>query len=100
MQALVEKLPHILGAIPHRRRQLMLQRVSFIWHRFLYSSHPLFQSSLASYLEWWQVSKNQGVQMKLQAPSGGPGSAQPPSSTHDAFGTVMQWLYHRINATR
>ena len=81
-------------------RQRMLMRVGLVWHRFLYSSHPLFNISLAGYVEWYRQFVKPDHSVTLSYPEPRQGIAHRPSLTNDAFGTVIQWLYHRINATR
>ncbi len=75
----VEHLPEILMSIPEDKVLRMQRTLSRMWHRFAYVTHP----------------KLKGVATELAA------------SKHrtwpledDAFGTIMQWLYSRIDAVK
>eukprot|EP00955_Chlamydomonas_euryale_P066949 359700-Chlamydomonas_euryale.AAC.1 len=77
-EAEVERLPEILAAIPEDKVKRMQARLRAVAHRFAYTRGKLVRSLV--------------MQDRAEVPSH--------QLDDDAFGTIMQWLYHRIPATR
>ena len=98
MQSQVPRLPYVVNAISAERQQEMQRRVAMVWHRFLYSSNPLFpkalQSAIANYKAWHPGDRLTSADASI------PAAVHDALGKDDAFSSVLQWLYHRINATR
>jgi hypothetical protein len=76
-QRSVEALPQVLMSIPEDRILRMQRALSRMWHRFAYVAHPIL--------------KNMVVEQAASRHRTWP-------FEDDAFGTIMQWLYSRIDA--
>ncbi|KAL4427668.1 hypothetical protein ABPG75_001757 [Micractinium tetrahymenae] len=94
-QADAEKLPEILLAIPEERRLEMQRNLAKVWSRFTYSSYRPYAQRIR------QLQQENGA-----GAAGAPQLSLPPTvpdldpDADDAFGTVMAWLYGRLEATR
>jgi hypothetical protein len=60
----------------------MQQALARVWHRFAYTSHPALANDFRDALEGQEFSDRGRALLEEQ----------------DAFGTIMQWLYGRIDA--
>ncbi len=85
-------LPEVLLAVTPERFKAMQLAVSKVWHRFVYSSLPMFQRDIKA-----ARNKTTLIEEPLSLPhqklDGDP-------AEDDAFATIMQWLYSQIERTR
>jgi hypothetical protein len=78
-------LPHALTpplAGVQDRMVRMQQALARVWHRFAYTSHPALANDFRDALEGQEFSDRGRALLEEQ----------------DAFATIMQWLYGRIDA--
>ena len=118
-QADVERLPELLLAVPEERRQEMRRHLALVWQKFAYSSYR-------PYVKRFREVQKENLRLQREAAaelaaadggggsgggSGGSSGSEPDASlpatvedldpaADDAFGTIMAWLYSRIEATR
>ena len=93
LQHELEKLPDILKAFPPQRIAIMQSRLADVWQRFLYSSAPLFPKAVDGLRSFHTHVLNES----LTAPDESlPASVHSPVGQNDAFATILQWLYHRM----
>ncbi|GIL93384.1 hypothetical protein Vretimale_17471 [Volvox reticuliferus] len=102
--AVNEHLPQLLMAISPDQIARMQRRLALVWHRFAYGHGPLVYATMRVI-----VHRNQEHQKEIRA--GMPGDQQEIPTEHpyqpvynfpihnDAFATIMQWLYSRIQDT-
>ena len=94
LQADVHRLPEILQEVSPEEVRHKQVALSHIWRRFMYTDYPFFDKGLARHKdsEKWQRDLDAA---QWPQPS-------PPAAYHgqygrdDAFGTIVQWLYHRM----
>lgn len=90
-QADVGRLPQLLKAVSHEEVRRKQRALSHVWRRFLYSDYPLFSPNLQ------QLSGQQAEARGHDAVRHAlPGSFHGSYDQDDAFGTIMEWLYHRL----
>lgn len=77
----------------------MQRLVAGIAPRFLYSTNPLFEAGLKAYHGYYMYfNPNDTAAGSAEVSIAAAGSEL--KGKDGAFVTVVQWLYHRINATR
>ena len=92
----------ILLSIPEDRIQRMQRRLGRVWHRFAYTRGKVIRSTF----EQIHRENHRGGPGHDQGHAQEPLSDQPLRSVRryphddDAFGTIMQWLYSRIQWAR
>ena len=84
MQADIERLPSILLALSEAQILAMHRNLRSVWHRFMWSSLPIFRDIVRSVCELNAVRGN-ASEASLGAGCGD-------LDQDDAFATVMQWL--------
>ena len=89
VQDQLERVPEILLAIPEEQVRAMQIALSKVWHRFTYSSMPIFHKELLPRIE-------ENRQAALDNPHHAHASLPAPQhsnlTTDDAFATIMQFL--------
>ncbi|PNH07164.1 hypothetical protein TSOC_006410 [Tetrabaena socialis] len=103
-ESALEAVPQILEAVTPERLARMQRQLARVWHRcvpewFAYTSHPLLRARID---ERYRIQGGRLAGSGIQVPPEHPFRPLPrfPSWNDDAFGTIMQWLYHRIADTR
>ena len=105
-QADAERLPDILLAIPHQKRQEMRAAMARVWQRFTYSSYRPYAKRFRELQQQHAAKAGAAVakeeeeeqqQQQLSLPATVP-DLDP--TADDAFGTIMAWLHSRIPHTR
>jgi hypothetical protein len=91
----VELLPRILQSFSEAEIAQMQEAVGQVWHRFMYSSLPLFQETVRKSRALY---RSQAVEHRV--PTSLPKPYYGDIVGDDAFSTSIQWLHSRINATR
>ncbi|BDA44351.1 probable glucuronosyltransferase [Coccomyxa sp. Obi] len=89
-EADMERLPQILLAVSDTQLQAMQRSLKSVWHRFMWSSLPIFNGIVRIACELNAVRAN------ASAASLGAGCGD--SGQDDAFATVMQWLSFKADA--
>mmetsp|Transcript_28884 Transcript_28884/g.77805 ORF Transcript_28884/g.77805 Transcript_28884/m.77805 type:complete len:776 (-) Transcript_28884:785-3112(-) len=79
-----------LLAIPPEAVAGMQANLADAWMRFKWSSHQLVQDHVSKIMESNQIQR--------RADLTGPGIKWAPTGENDAFSTVMQWLFHKLEA--
>ncbi|KAG2437847.1 hypothetical protein HXX76_005465 [Chlamydomonas incerta] len=102
--AALEALPQLLEAVPPERVAKMQRNLARVWHRFAYATGPV----MAAHLKRIAAGAPAAVPASEAALAAAsltardtpfrPLPAYPVAD--DAFHTILQWLYHRINETR
>lgn len=109
-QADAEKLPDILLAIPHEKRQEMRAALARVWQRFTYSSYRPYAKRFRE-LQQQHAEAATAAQAGAAAGAAAEQQQQQPLSlpatvpdldpaADDAFSTIMAWLHSRIPHTR
>ena len=94
LQADLGKLPELLKAVTPEEVRHKQVALSHVWRRFLYSDYPLFPLAMKRHKDDGRHASDLDASL-WPHPS-------PPASYHggfgsdDAFGTILQWLYHRM----
>lgn len=92
-EADIERVPEILLAIPDERIAEMQGNIAKVWHRLQYGSVPLFNEHLH-----WQTEENDRLEGHgRQPPASMPEAFKGNLAQDDAFSTVVQWLYARMD---
>ena len=121
-QAIAERLPEILAAIPHEKRQQMRAALARVLQRFTYSSYRPYAKRFQELQEHHATAAAAAVavavavagteqQQQQQQQHGQQGQRQQQLSlpatvadldpaADDAFGTIIAWLHNRIPDTR
>ncbi|KXZ54698.1 hypothetical protein GPECTOR_4g766 [Gonium pectorale] len=99
----LHSLPAVLEAVGPERLARMQRKLVRVWHRFAYASGPFMRQQYDNVLGH----NARAFPPAVQKVSLGLTSRDTPFKPvtefpfgDDAFGTIMQWLYHRINETR
>ena len=90
----VDRLPGILKEISPEDVRHMQVALSHVWRRVLYSGYPLF-GQLLDTSKGHPRHKQDLNQSQWLHPSP-PASYHGPYEQDDAFGTIMQWLFWRL----
>ena len=90
-QADAHKLPELLKSVSAETVRRMQTALSHVWRRFLYSDYLAFPEGLKNHRH-----RLAGDMDAERWPHGSPPAEyHGPYSRDDAFGTIVQWLYHR-----
>ena len=92
-QAEVHRLPELLKQVSPEEIQHKQIALAHVWRRFLYSDYPAFPASL-------DASRRRlagDMDAKLWPHGSPPAAYRGQHSSDDAFGTIVQWLYHRVS---
>ncbi|KAG2497881.1 hypothetical protein HYH03_004147 [Edaphochlamys debaryana] len=99
----LQAVPQILEAIPPARLAAMQRALTKVWHRFAWGTGPVMADKLAHVFR--HNAQNHpanvnavGTSLTYRATPFVPRTSFPRED--DAFSTLMQWLYHRIDDTR
>ncbi|GIL78717.1 hypothetical protein Vretimale_380 [Volvox reticuliferus] len=96
-------IPELLTGISPERVGKLQRNLAKVWHRFTYASGPLLRQN---YRDMLTRNSQQYPQALLNASYNLPPRVSPfrPNRDfpfeEDAFSTIIQWLYHKINETR
>ncbi|KAG2445204.1 hypothetical protein HYH02_008672 [Chlamydomonas schloesseri] len=96
--AALEALPQLLSAVSPERLAHMQRHLSRVWHRFAYTQTPFIKAAVEHTIKGYQHKLEKAREEVLRDAVFQPVSQYPHAD--DAFGTIMQWLYHRIPHTR
>ncbi len=91
----MELLPQILKSFKQAEIEELQEGVGRVWHRFMYSSLPLYQENIRANRALY---RSQAVEHRV--PNSLPKPYYGDIVGDDAFSTILQWLYTRIDATR
>lgn len=96
MQGDVSKLPKLLESISDEEILGKQQALGRIWHRFLYADYPFFLAGLRIHKEHekWAADLNASLWQDPSPPKPYAGQYH----KDDAFSTIVQWLYSRLQA--
>eukprot|EP00798_Chlamydomonas_sp_ICE-L_P028910 gene28910-32105_t len=86
----VDKILDTLLAIPEEQYKSLQENVAKVWHRFRYARGPALENDISKRI------RDQADRAKVDADK----EIQEHLALPDAFDTVMQWLYSRIDDTR
>ncbi|KAG2501893.1 hypothetical protein HYH03_000391 [Edaphochlamys debaryana] len=96
-ESALEAVPDILNAVTPAHLAKMQRHLAKVWHRFAYASGLFLGTHIKGFIEM----HDREEEGKPQAPFDHPYQRHTSFPfADDAFGTIMQWLYHRIPDTR
>lgn len=99
MQADVDQTLDILLAVSKQKLHDMQRNLSKVWHRLRYSSSPMLHSATMQVIHD-NVREKKGAKMSAQHRDPIAKDEYIDPGTDDAFKTIMQWLYSRLNSAR
>jgi hypothetical protein len=91
-QADLERLPDILLGVSPAELARMQRALASVWHRFLWSSLPMFQDVMAHAYASHAASSDSAAAPNATAAALLPSAVFRDPSEDDVFATIMQWL--------
>ncbi|KAG2501892.1 hypothetical protein HYH03_000390 [Edaphochlamys debaryana] len=100
-ESALEAVPDILNAVTPAQLAKMQRHLARVWHRYVYATGPMLRSAIRDHMTGNLHNYRGGAVFPPPTPPDHPYQRHTSFPfADDAFGTIMQWLYHRIPDTR